>query len=184
MDEFIHSYGYIAVLIGTIIEGETVLVAAGIAAYLGHLQFPLVVIFAFAGSVLGDCSFFLLGHYNSSAILDRFPSWRKRVRRSRRFMNRHLPVIMLSFRFLYGLRTVIPFSLGMGKVNVLTFILLDLICSFLWAIGITALGYFLGTTLDSLLGNIRNMEMAVLGSVILAGFIGWGIYILRTRKKE
>ena len=49
--QLIQSYGYWAILAGTFLEGETILVLAGFAAHLGYLQLPWVILAAFAGSL-------------------------------------------------------------------------------------------------------------------------------------
>jgi membrane protein DedA with SNARE-associated domain len=56
----IGSYGYIALFLGTFVEGETILLMAGFAAHLGYLYLPWVILVAFLGSLSGDQVFFLL----------------------------------------------------------------------------------------------------------------------------
>ena len=53
--------GYLAILTGTVIEGETVLIAAGFAAQRGYLSLPLVLLAAWVGAASGDHFFFALG---------------------------------------------------------------------------------------------------------------------------
>lgn len=43
----IATYGYYALFLGTLLEGETVLVAAGYAAHRGLLELPWVIVIAF-----------------------------------------------------------------------------------------------------------------------------------------
>ena len=57
----IENYGYAAILIGTFLEGETILVLAGVAAHQGYLVLTWVIIAAFVGSLCGDQLFFLFG---------------------------------------------------------------------------------------------------------------------------
>jgi len=40
LQSFIENYGYAAILIGTFLEGETILVLAGLAAHQGYLVLP------------------------------------------------------------------------------------------------------------------------------------------------
>lgn len=55
----IQTYGYPAILTGTIVEGETVLMLAGMFASLGYLDLPLVILMAILGSYGGDQFFFI-----------------------------------------------------------------------------------------------------------------------------
>ena len=60
LEQLIESYGYIVLVIGTFLEGETILVLGGIAAKLGYLQLYGVVLAAFIGSLAGDQLYFFL----------------------------------------------------------------------------------------------------------------------------
>jgi membrane protein DedA with SNARE-associated domain len=59
--QLLADHGYLAVLIGSLLEGETILVLAGFAAHQGHLSLPLVLAIAFVGGTFGDQIFFWLG---------------------------------------------------------------------------------------------------------------------------
>ena len=53
----ISQYGYAALVIGSLAEGETVTLLGGVAAHQGLLQFPLVVLSVALGGMIGDqCS--------------------------------------------------------------------------------------------------------------------------------
>ena len=54
LPELIESYGYWAVLAGTLLDGESVLLLAGFAAHRGYLQLQDVIGVAIIGSFLGD----------------------------------------------------------------------------------------------------------------------------------
>lgn len=61
METFLQTYGYWAILIGTFLEGETILVLGGLAAHMGYMDLTGVILTAFAGSLCGDQLFFLPG---------------------------------------------------------------------------------------------------------------------------
>ena len=46
-DSFIRNYGYWALLVGTFLEGETILILGGLSAQLGYLDLSLVMVVAF-----------------------------------------------------------------------------------------------------------------------------------------
>ena len=50
-----------AVILGTFLEGETILVLAGLAAHQGYLSLSGIILAAFAGSLCGDQLFFFWG---------------------------------------------------------------------------------------------------------------------------
>ncbi len=61
LQSIIEHYGYAAILIGTFLEGETILVLAGLAAHQGYLVLSWVISAAFLGSLCGDQLFFIWG---------------------------------------------------------------------------------------------------------------------------
>ena len=67
----IENYGYAAILIGTFLEGETILELAGLAAHQGYLVLTRVILAAFVGSLCGDQLFFYFGRKHSQAVLSR-----------------------------------------------------------------------------------------------------------------
>ena len=79
ISSFVTSYGYFAVFLGTLLEGETVLLAAGFAAYRGLLDWPLVALVAFFGATVGDQLAFLLGRWKGTVLIARFPALARRA---------------------------------------------------------------------------------------------------------
>jgi len=59
LQSIIENYGNAAILIGTFLEGETILVLAGLAAHQGYLLLSGVIFAAFLGSLCGDQLFFI-----------------------------------------------------------------------------------------------------------------------------
>src|SRR5690242_4763030 len=53
-EPLLHHFGYLAVFIGTFLEGETILVFAGFFAERGYLKWLLVVLCAFGGAFAGS----------------------------------------------------------------------------------------------------------------------------------
>ena len=182
--ELLDSYGYVALVVGTFLEGETVLVLAGFAAHRGYLSLPLVMLAAFAGSFLGDQLYFHLGRMKGEAFLRRRVTWAPKVERVQELIERyHLPVI-LGFRFFYGLRTVTPFAIGMSDVPTRRFLVLNLIGAAVWAAAVSYLGYSLGEAAEALLGQIRRYELGIFAAIAALGTILWGVHFARRRRQR
>lgn len=69
----IQQYGYLAVAVGCLLEGETVLLLAGFAAHRGYLAWPAVLAVAALAGFAGDMIFFLLGRRHGPRMLARWP---------------------------------------------------------------------------------------------------------------
>ena len=179
----IQDYGYVAVFVGTLLEGESVLILAGLAAHLGYLALPGVMITAVVGSFLGDQVFFYLGRRYGPALLRRFPMLAARAARMQKLLQRfHLPLI-LGVRFLYGLRTVGPMVIGMSGIAWPRFFLLNLIGAIVWAITIAGAGYLFGHALELLLVDMKHYEGMLLAAIAAAGVVVWLVYRWRQRRQ-
>ncbi len=171
MESFITNYGYWAVLVGTFLEGETILVLGGFAAYQGYLALPWVILAAFLGSFCGDQLFFSLGRKYSARILAKRPSWQTQVNRVNKLMDRFRTWLILMFRFMYGLRTVTPFVIGTSPIPRAQFILLNGIGAMAWAAAIGTGGYLFGNLLEIFLGEIKHFEIEILAAIATVGVI-------------
>ena len=187
LESFVQGYGYGALFLGTLLEGETVLILAGLMAHMGLMKLPLVILVAMLGSVLGDQFYFFLGRRKGAALLDRHPLWRRRAEKLQRVMRRYRNWVMLGFRFVYGMRIVTPLLLGMDRtIRIWWFILLNLIGATLWSTVIAVGGYFFGRVLKIFLKDIQHYELALLLVVLLIGIAIrlWAAYREKRRESE
>lgn len=98
----IAQYGYAAVFLGALFEGESVLLLAGYAAHRGYLDFPVLTVVAGVGAMTGDQFFFWLGRRHGQALLARRPVWRGKVEQALDLIQRHPAGIILVMRFMWG----------------------------------------------------------------------------------
>lgn len=181
---FIHTYGYIGVLIGTFLEGETTLLLAAFAAHQGYMELPYVMVAASIGGLCGDQSFFWLGRKRREKTLAKHPSLARRIAKAQILMEQYRKLLMFLFRFMYGLRTVIPFALGMSKAPATEFITFSAISSVVWAILVGGAGFLFGNVLESMMGDIKRYEFLVLLAIAGIGAILWAICLYRRKKKD
>ena len=78
----IQQYGYAAVFVGSVLEGETMLVLAGLAAHRGYLSLQWVIAIAVAGAFVGDQICFLTGRFLGRTVLARWPRLEPSVARA------------------------------------------------------------------------------------------------------
>lgn len=184
METLVAVYGYAAVLLGTFLEGETVLVIAGFAAHRGYLALPWVMIWAFTGTFFGDQLYFVLGRRYGAVLLGRHPRWQRRVERVRTLLSRYHVPFILSFRFLYGLRTVSPFAIGLSSVSWSRYFLLDAAGAVLWVVTFATVGYGLGEAAQSLLGDLKHYELGIFVAIAMLGAVVWALQVRRRRREQ
>ncbi len=185
LEYFIQNYGYIAIFIGTIFEGETILIMGGLAAHLGYMHLSVVLVAAFAGTLVGDQFFFFIGRYRGKIFIEKHDSFKPRLEKVNYLLNKYDFLFIIGFRFLYGLRTVCPFAVGMSKLPVERFMILNFIGASIWSIVIGLCGYLFGYTLENLIGDLKKYEIHIFVFVALTGTIVWFIlYMVHNFKKK
>ena len=181
LQSIVEHYGYVAVFVGTFLEGETVLVLGGFLSKRGYLNLEWVIACAFIGTYAGDQLFYYIGRWRGGAILAKRPHWHLRSERVFALLKRHQILVILGFRFLYGLRTVTPFVIGMSGVHPLRYLVLNGLGAIIWAIAVGVLGYVLGQTVELFLQHVKRYEMLILGCIVL---LAGGYWIYRWVKEQ
>ncbi len=177
------TYGYLAVMLGTFLEGEMILVLGGFLAHQGYLSLPGVIAAAFVGSMLTDQLFFLLGRYRGRPYLRKRPALLARIARADRLLTRHRVPVTVGFRFLYGMRTVIPFALGLSSIRLALFVPLNALGALLWATVVGSLGFLFGRSLSRALHELGRHETEVLAFLAAAAVLLWAVLLMRARRK-
>ena len=185
IEELIARWGYVAIAIGTLFEGETTLLAAGAMAHRGLLSLPVVLAVAFIGGVLGDQVWFQIGRHVGQPFIDRRPAWRERMGFADRLLHRYGTAFVLLFRFLPLplVRTITPVLLGSRGYPALRFAALNVVGGALWTVLLTAAGWGLGAALSSVIGRPVRPQELLLGVLAIA-LLSWALFrsISRVRR--
>lgn len=181
----IEHYGYLTILIWTFIEGETIVILAGmaVASGIGGLELSWVIASAVAGSFSGDQLYYYLGRHYGPKIIAKRLSWQEGAQRVYKHLYRHQYWLILTFRFYYGLRNVTPFAVGSAQIPRLRFFALNLIGAIVWAFCFAGGGYLLGETLKLFMADYHRYAIYVLGTMMCVAFTFWVIAIVRLRRK-
>jgi membrane protein DedA with SNARE-associated domain len=180
LQDLIQHYGYLAVFIGTLLEGETVLIMAGFAAHRGYLDLGWVVAVAAVGGFAGDQVFFMVGRARGRQVLARFPAIQAQSARVEQLVNRYHTWLIIGVRFMYGLRIAGPVLLGMSDVSYLRFAVLNLLGALIWATLIGGAGYLFGHAVELFLEDAKRYEAVVLGLILLGGI---GVWLYRKTRR-
>lgn len=181
LESFVVTYGYPALLTGALLEGETIVIIAGIMAHSGYLQLPWVIGVAFCGAFCADQFCFQVGKRGGKRFLEKRPQWEPRIDRVRRFLVGYQGAAVLGYRFIYGMRTITPVVIGASGFSTRRFVLLNLCSTLLWAAAVSSAGYFFGDVVEALLRDFQKYEFALMVVVAAAG---GGIWFYRYRLKK
>jgi membrane protein DedA with SNARE-associated domain len=144
INNLISHYGYAALAIGSLAEGETITLLGGVAAHQGLLKFPLVVAAVALGGMIGDQLLYLVGRHFGNGLLKRFPRHRKQIARARSMINHRPWLFVIGTRFMYGFRIIGPILIGASRLPPRIFLPLNILGAIVWATLFSALGYLGG----------------------------------------
>lgn len=164
-------YGYLATFVGTLLEGETLLVLSGVAAHNGYLAWPIVVLIGALGATVGDLAFFLLGRHYGARLLARFPRFVPAARRVHPLIERHPAFAVVAVRFMYGVRTAGPAIIGTTRLPLSTFVPLNVVGAFAWSACWAGVGWVFGRAATRFLGDVVRGERELLiaaGTIVAA----------------
>ena len=185
LDSYIRNYGYWALLVGTFLEGETILMLGGLSAQLGYLDLSLVMVVAFIGSFSGDQFYFIVGRLKGAELLAKHQRWHTRVSKVHCYLERYHDLIMLGFRFVYDIRIMTPFVLGMNpRIRTGRFFVLNAIGAAIWSIVVAGGGYLFGHALELVISNIKHYEQVIMIGMAVLGLGLWLFHKYRSRKNN
>lgn len=183
IETLIAQYGYVALFIGTFLEGEVVVVISGILARLGYLQLWLVAILVYIATFSGDQTFFYLARRHGMDFLLKRPHIKARSDKVHELIDAHQNKVLFGFRFLYGLRIPTLIALGTSSLPTKKFVLLNLVNSLVWTIVFVFGGYFFGDLFLLLLNNIKHYERPLFLCLGIVAVLVWIWSIIRNKEE-
>lgn len=171
LEELIIQYGYIALFVGTFLEGETILVVGGFLAHAGYLELHWVIITAFLGTFTGDQTFFHLGRSKGMQFLEKRKILKRKAEDAFELFNKHQIKVILGFRFLYGIRNVTPFVIGASGLDPYRFFVLNFLGALAWSIVVGLLGYQFGSLVQLLFDEVKKYELVIMGLLFTGAFV-------------
>ncbi len=172
-ESLLHDFGYVAVFIGTFLEGEAILITAGFFASRGYLDAILVGIVAFAGAYAGHLFWFWLGRVHGVRLLDRFPKMKQHFGKGIRLFERYGAAAIIGTQWLYGLRITCAVIVGISRVSIVKFLIYQAISCAIWSVVIAALGYYFGAAVERVLGRAANVEKWGLLAIVIIAICVW-----------
>jgi membrane protein DedA with SNARE-associated domain len=167
VSEYLAQYGYLVVALGALVEGETILLLAGLAVRLGQLTLWSTLLIGTIGAFLGDQFWFHVARRHGKSWLARRPHLIQRAETAKRFLERHATLFILSFRFIVGMRNLGAMVIGLSDVSAARFAVLNFIAALVWAVAVILSGYVFGSAAVALLDGVESLERLVLAAIVV-----------------
>ncbi|MCI0501168.1 MAG: DedA family protein [Epsilonproteobacteria bacterium] len=168
-------YGYVILFAWSILEGESGLIMAGLLCSTGDMNIYLSIFIAGLGGFVGDQIYFYIGRYNKKYVHKNFKSQRRKFAFAHLLLIKYGWPIIFAQRYMYGMRTVIPISIGLTRYDSKTFAFINLMSAWCWAaITILPVWYFGEEILELIKYAKAHWYFALpIAGLVLFGFVSF-----------
>jgi len=191
--EFFTAHGpllaYVILFLGSLVEGESIVLTASFLAYTGFLSLPKVMTIAFIATLCADQLLFYVGRFYGPGLLERYPKLKMKSKRVFELLHKYNTPFILGFRFVYGIRTVSPLIIGTAGISIQRFTKLNLLAAVIWTVVSCLGGYFLGylfaDVIEDAIHNVGHYQKIVflsLGGIVL--FVIGVFYLCKKWRKK
>lgn len=170
-------------LIGALLPGDSLLFTAGFLASQDILSLPILLLVTFSAAVLGDSVGYTTGSRYGHRIFKKQDSIlfsHKHIDRAEAFYKQHGGKAIILARFVPIVRTIAPILAGVGKMPYRKFVSYNLIGAFIWAIGLTTLGYVLGKSIP----DIDKYLLPAIGVILVLSIAPSIIHLLKDTEQR
>ncbi|WP_435929624.1 DedA family protein [Dryocola sp. BD613] len=182
INSLIEHYGYAALVLGSMAEGETITLLGGVAAHQGLLKFSLVVVSVALGGMIGDQLLYLTGRRFGDSLLARFSKHQKKIAKAQKLINRHPWLFVIGTRFMYGFRIIGPILIGASRLPPKIFLPLNIAGALIWATLFTSLGYVGGEVISPWLHSLDQHIKRWIWLVIVVVLVWLARYWFKRRE--
>lgn len=159
-----------------LLPGDSLLFAAGaLAASTGALDIKIIIPLLIVAALLGDNLNYFVGKYFSKFIKSRERILffkREYIEQTEAFYAKHGGKTVIMARFIPIVRTIAPFVAGAGSMKYATYITYCIAGALLWVVGITTLGYLLGSN-PFVKQNFELVVFGIIGFSVLPMVFGF-----------
>lgn len=172
MEHLLIKYGYLLLFAGVAVEGEAFLLGGAFLAHRGYFYLPWVIVVAVASNCVADQTYYLMARARGRSWLELRFGQHPRYQRVTSIMARHADWLLLSSRFAFGFRILIPAACGALGMPVVRFSVINLLAGVIWAVPTALLGFYLGQSAERILTGAKYYEWVVLlGLLLVAGLV-------------
>lgn len=172
-EEHVERWGYVILFFWGILEGELGLIFAGLAVHDGKMLLWLAIIVAGFGGFMGDQIYFYIGRFNRTSIQKSFQNQRRKFALAHLLLQKYGWPIIFVQRYMYGMRTIIPMSIGTTRYSALKFGVINFLCAQVWAAITILLTWYFGEEIFFVLDWFKDHPYLL---IPLAVCIGGGVF--------
>lgn len=178
------TYGYIILFLYSFGGGMLAIIAAGVLSYAGKMDLTTSIVVAAFANIIGSSFLFYMGRYNKKVLMSYIKEHRRKLALSHILMKKYGDKIIFLQKFIYGLKTLVPMTIGLTKYPQAKFHIINTISAILWAVILGIGSYLAGDILMRIAAYFSDNTL--LAPLILLSIIGiiWFYFQYATQKKN
>ena len=173
-NQYVEDWGYVILFFWGILEGELGLIFAGLATHDGKMNLFIAIFVAGLGGFVGDQIYFYIGRFNRKKIQEEFTSQRRKFALAHLLLKKYGWSIIFIQRYMYGMRTIIPMSIGTTRYSALKFAIINLFSAWVWAAITIILTWVFGEEIFIVLDWFKNHPYLLIPlAITIGGGVMW-----------
>ncbi len=183
IDTILATYGFIAIIIGVMIEGKSIIFIAGILVHHGSITFFDAVLASLIGAVLSNQGFYYFGRF----YLEKFgltkykKKYMEKIIKIARWFKRNPFLVIALIPCIPGLRIITPIMIGSLRYSRIKFFIYDVVALIITSLILVTLGDFAGDVIEHLFQQEKKYNLLLILCVLIIATI---MLIIRLRKRR
>ncbi len=166
------TWGYAAIAFFSLGGSIVVTAATGVFASLGKIDLLSAIIVAIIFNFLGGNLLFYMGRYQKKDIMPFLKSHTRKIALVHVLFRKYGSFAIIIAKFIYGMKLIVPVSMGISKYNMKKFIAINFIASIIFVVVIVMLGFYTAPTIKLIFNYVSQKPwiapiiiFAILGSI-------------------
>ncbi len=165
---FLQVYQFPAILVGSFLFGQTVVIAAAFLAGQNLWSVWNVFLICLLGNVISDAMWYFIGTHFTTWIEKHEKHgarYKKVIERINKYVGKRVFLALILIKFLYGTRIFTIFYMTARKLNFWKFMVLNTLGTIIWLAAIIGAGYLAGRGTANYLGTLTDIKFVILALV-------------------
>ena len=170
-----------ALFVGFVLPGETAAILGGVAARLGHVSLPAVLVVVCSAAIVGDSVGYEVGRVLGPRVLQspRLGRHHARLHDAQELLARRGGSAVFLGRWVAFFRAVMPALAGSARMPYPKFLSWNALGGLVWGIVVVLAGYLAGASYKAVEQWLGKGAAVVVALIVIAGIVVWRVRVYR-----
>ncbi len=173
LENLYESCGILATFLGTLVEGEVLLLTSILSAKLGMFSYTWTLVAGFLGAYMQAWTKFIIAKKHGVKLLNKKPSLQAKLDKASVWFDKRPYTILSIYKLFYGMTTIIILMAGLRDMSYWRFGLHLAIAIGLWVAILGGFGYYCAEALIDNIKSLSDYKWHVIGSLGVIGLLVW-----------